>query len=365
MGRAKPSTMREGIKLGNGIPFFGFDMGKKYKIVFPSVAGDIFAYMETVHTTNLNGKFGKIRCTNADFQVNEESKAAVQKLNEHGEFAVDPATGRVLNDGSCPVCELHKLYKEFVFAEGEKFKAENPTASEKEVKAFYRDLFKKAPVEAAYDKNSDGVTEIQTTKILLGLVYLLDEKGNYVLDSEGSPQYVINVFDLSEARYKKLYNIAETNKEYLSETLTAITDESGFAWTEFIWDFPKRDDKPASGKDLVMSIVPSGHSAIEKYNALHGKIVEELGDGEKYEKLFEGIGSIRIRTIPEIEKDLQGKLQTYRTALDKDAKEQLGEELDGEEKHISETDGETLLAETEATPPQIDLNESGADAFLG
>lgn len=368
MGRTKPSTMREGVKLGSGMPYFSFEDGKKYKIVFPAIGGDIFAYMEAVHTTHINGKFGKIRCVNANYQVNEESKQAVIKYNENHELALDNASGRVLNDGTCPVCELESLYRQYVFAEGEKFKAENPNATEKERKAFYKKLFDKAPVDAVADKDANKVLKLKTTKILLGLVYTLDEKNNYVTDNDGFPQYTLQIFDLSDARYEKIFSAAENNKEYMSETLQKYTDEDGLAWTEFIFDFPNRDgDKALSGKDLNISVVPSGHSAIEKYDALYGKIVEELGDGEKFEKIFENLNSLRVRNIPEIEKDLQGKLQLYRDTLSDKEKEELDEELEKEEKHITEEEGEKLLADTEKPAVATETateTASGADAFL-
>lgn len=369
MGRAKPSTMREGVKVnkGAGLPYFGWEMGKKYKVVFPTVAGerDVFAYMEAVHQIMINGKFGKIRCVNAQYQVSEESKEAVVRVDENGELLKDNASGRVLNDGTCPLCELEMLYRQFVFHEVEKWKEEHPDATDKEISAEYRKLFDRAPVDPVAKKNKDGELKINTTKILLGLVYKIDEKGNYVLDKDGYPLYDIQVFDFSDSRYGKLHSAAENSKEYMSDKLKAVTDDFGLAWAEFIFDFPARDEKAQSGKDLTITVVPSGFSAIEKYDALLEKIQGELSEAEPFEKIFENLPSLKVRSIPEIEKELQGKLSQYRAYMSEVEKADLDESLSEDEKYLSNEDAEALLEEELNGGSTFEgKEESGEEAFL-
>lgn len=368
MGRVKPSTMREGVKVTQGIPFFKFEMGKKYKVVFPSLVGekDVFAYMEAAHQVSINGRFAKLRCVNADYQVSEQSKLAVVRTDENGELLKDPASGRVLNDGSCPLCELEYLYRQFVFHEVEKWKEANPEASDKEISEQYKALFQKKPVEGVTKRNKDNELKINTTKILLGAVYRLDEKNNYVLDKDGYPVYDIQVFDFSDTRYDKLHSVADNNKEYLSDGIKAITDEFGLAWAEFVFDFPARDDKAQSGKDLTIAAIPSGHSAVEKYNDLQNKIETELGDGSSFEEIFENLPALRVRSIPELEKELQGKLQQYRETLSETDREELDEKLSEDEKYITNEDAEKLLDEelSGGSSTFEKKEDAGEDAFL-
>lgn len=367
MGRVKPSTMRDGAKIQKGAPYFKFDMGKKYKIVFPTLVGenDVFAYMEAVHKVNIGGRFASIRCVNAKYQVSEESRAAVIRVDENGEFLTDPSSGRILNNGECPLCELEYLYRQWVFTEVEKFKEANPGATKEEISKQYRQLFDKKPVEGVTKKNDEGEVTINTTKVMLGVVYQLDSENKYVLDREGNPVFEVKIFDFSDSRYQKLIALADNSKEYMSETLKEITDEFGLAWAEFQFDFPKRDDKAASGKDLTISVVPSGHSAVEKYKGLKDAIQAELGDGAKYEEIFESLPSLKVRSIPEIEKDLQGKLAEFRALMSEGEKEELVERLSEDEKVLSNADAEELL-EGDLKTADLKVDEPvGEDAFLG
>ena len=166
--------------------------------------------------------------------------------------------------------------------------------------------------------------------------------------------------------YDKLYSTAENNKDYMSDKLKAITDESGLAWSEFIFDFPVREEKAQSGKDLTIAIVPSGHSAIEKYDGLLEKVREELTESEKFEAIFENLPSLRVRTIPEIEKELQGKLTQYREYMSEAEKTELDESLSADEKYLSNEEAEALLNE-DLNGGSADVavdTESGEDEFL-
>lgn len=367
MGRVKPSQMREGVTVTKGMPFFKWDMGNKYRIVFPTLQGekDIFAFMEAVHTVRINGRFAKIRCVNAEYQVSEESKLAVIRYDENGELAKDPSSGRILNDGTCPLCELEYLYRQFVFAEVEKFKEANPDATEAEIKKQYKEHFDAAPVEGVKTRTEDG-EKLNTTKVILGIVYKLDKDGKYVLDREGYPVYEIKGFDLSDSRYNRIASAAKNNLEYISDSIAEITDEEGIAWTEFLFDFPERADKAASGKDMIISVIPTGHSAVEKYPSVVEKIQAELGDGAKYEDEFQKLNSLRVRTIPEIEKDLQGKLQQFRATMSDAEKDELGDRISKSEKTISAETAEELLGDSISGGSSAfeDKQESGEDAFL-
>lgn len=357
MGRAKPSTLREGVKLGSGIPYFKFEMGKKYRLLFPGVGGerDVFAYHETTHNYRPGkNKFQKFRCINENYQVNEDSKAAVVKLGEDGEFAVD-ASGNVLNNGKCPLCELEYLYRKYVYAEVEKYKAENPNASDDEIKKVYKKLFDAEPVSGAVIRSDEG-RKPSTTQVFLALVYKLDEKGNYIKDSEGAPEYSLALFDLSESRYNNILSVVNANKEYMSDTLKDITSEDGLLWSELNFDYPKAETKAASGKGLVITAVPAGHSAIEKYDGLFAKVTESLVDVEKIEKTFEELPSLRVNTIPHLQSLLQAKIDQYTPEMTEDEAEELSE------KTISEEDNKELLADIEDKKEDA---SSGADAFLG
>ena len=194
----------------------------------------------------------------------------------------------------------------------------------------------------------------------------MDEKNAYVLDKEGAPVYEVNVFDFSDSRYDKLYSTAENNKDYMSDKLKEITDENGLAWSEFIFDFPVREEKAQSGKDLTIAIVPSGHSAIEKYDGLLEKVREELTETEKFETIFDNLPSLRVRTVPEIEKELQGKLTQYRDYMSEAEKTELDESLSADEKYLSNEEAEALLNE-DLNGGSADVavdTESGEDEFL-
>lgn len=370
MGRVKPSQMRDGAKVqgGGSVPYFKWDMGKKYKVVFPTLQGenDVFAYMEAAHKVTINGRFSTARCVSAKYQVSEDSKLAVVRRDENGDFAKDPSSGRILNDGSCPLCEMEYLYRQWVFTEVEKFKAENPNATDKDVSARYKELFDKAPVEPSHKRNNEtGEIEIATTKVLLGVVYTLDENNKYVTDAEGKPVFEVKVFNLSDSRYKKILNVAEGNKEYISNELEAITDEYGLAWVEFSFDFPKADDKADSGKNLTITAVPSGRSAVETYPGTKEAIQEVLGDGTKYEEMFENLPSLKVRSIPELENMLAGKLSEYREKMSKDEKEELVERLSADEKVITSEEASELLGKAVAESKAVDKESVGEDAFLG
>lgn len=369
MGRVKPSQMREGAKVqgGSSVPYFKFDMGKKYKVVFPTIAGekDVFAYMEAAHKVTVNGRFSTIRCVNAKYQVSEESRLAVVRTGEDGELLKDPSSGRVLNDGTCPMCELEYLYRQWVFTEVEKFKEENPNATDKDISAKYRELFDKAPVEPVYKRDKEtGEITINTTKVLLGVVYTLDESNKYILDASGNPVFDIQIFNLSDSRYNKILAVAENNKEYISKELEEITDEFGLAWVEFSFDFPKADDKADSGKNLTISAIPMGRSAVETYPGTREAIQEAIGDGTKYEEIFENLGSLKVRSIPEIEKDLQGKVAEYRSLMSKEEKEELVDRLSADEKVITGADASKLL-DKEVAEVESKEDAVGEDVFLG
>lgn len=369
MSRVKPSEARDGVTLTQGIPFFKWEMDKKYKLVFPIPKGeeDVFLYQGATHNIRINGKFRKKRCVHSDYQVTESSKDQVIKVDENGEYLKDPASGRVLNDGTCPLCELEYLYRQWIFNDVEEWKKNNPDAGKKEISAQYKSRFDKSPVDSAYNRNKDDVLKINTSNFILGVVYKLDDKDSIVLDKDGFPVYEVNVFDLSESRFSKLMDAAETNKEYMSDSLSSITDEDGFAWTEFVWSFPKRDDKALSGKDLTISIVPSGHSAVEKYDALEDKIKEELSDIETLENVFENLPALKVNSIPNLEKDLQGKLQQYRKEMSESEEEELSDKLSEDEKYISSEDAEKLLDKDVGTSGAEDFKdkaESGSDSFL-
>lgn len=367
MGRVKPSAMREGVKITQGMPFFKWDMGNKYKVIFPSLKDetDVFAYMQASHQVKINGRFTKLRCVHADFQISENGKAEVIKVDENGELVKELSSGRVMNDGTCPLCELEYLYRGWVFNEVNAFKEANPEASDEVIKKLYREHFEKKPVESVTKTNKDKENKINTTKILLGVVYTLDEKNNYVLDKDGYPVYSTQVFDLSDSRYDKLHTAAENNKEYLSDTLKALTDDVGLSWTEFVFDFPARDDKAASGKDMTIAVIPSGYSAVEKYNDLKNKIEAELGDGSEFEEIFENLPALRVRSIPELEKELQGKLQQFREIMSDEEKSELDERLSEDEKYVSNEDAEKLLNDELKTGSEFEEKEdAGEDAFL-
>lgn len=360
MGRAKPSTLREGVKLGSGIPYFKFEMGKKYRLLFPGVGGerDVFAYHETTHNYRPGkNKFQKLRCINENYQVNEDSKAAVVKNGEDGTFAVD-ANGNELNNGKCPLCDLEYLYRKHVYAEVAKYKEENPNATDDDIKKLYKKLFDAEPVSSAVIRDDNG-RKPSTTQVFLALVYKLDDKGQYILDSEGAPEFSLALFDLSESRYNNILSVVGANKEYMSDTLKDITDEDGLLWSEFNFDYPKAETKAASGKGLTITAVPAGHSAIEKYNGLLDKISTSLSDVEKIEKTFEELPSLRVNTAPYLQSLLQAKVDMYTPEMTEEEAEEL------QEKTISEADNKELLADIEDEGTEPKDASSGADAFLG
>lgn len=346
MGRVTSSQLREDVRFSTGIPYFKYDPGKKYKVLFPSLPGekDIFAYMESTHDVKIGG-FKTIRCVNADYQVSADSKSAVVKVAEDGTLALDAATGKALNDGSCPLCELHYLYNRWVYADMNKWKEENPGADDAEYKKRFKDLINRNPVTPSMEKNRQTKEKkIHVSRVVLGVVFELKQDGTYVLDSEGAPVYNIVTFNFSDSRYRLLHAAAANNKEFMSDVVKNITCNDGVAWQEFIWNFPAMERKEDSGKGLTINAIPGGRSAVELYNGLKEKIEKDL-TSTNFDDIFLQMPSLRVRSIQEIEKELQGKLQQYRANLSEDEKSDLDERLSEDEKYISSEDAEKLLDE--------------------
>lgn len=362
--RVKPSVARKGVSVVSGIPYFKWEPGNRYKILFPILKDDedVFMYQSPVHDTNIGGQYRQYRCINEKYQIHENGASQVIKVDENGNLMTDPTTGRVLNDGNCPICELDYLYRQHVGSIMDDWEKENPDATKDEKKKKWRELFDKNPVKGVINTDKDGNRNIVTTTIALGIVFTLDDKGKYVLDKEGYPVFEVNQFNFTSARFRKIMSAIDLQSEYAPESIKAITDESGLAWRELILDFPE-GDKTTSGKEMTATVVPNGFSAIEKTEGFVEKVQDNLPSEEELSKSFGNLNSVKVHSIPELEKALQGRLKQYRDLMSDEELADLDESLAEDEKYLSSDEAEELLdAEMENTFQ--DKSEAGDDAFL-
>lgn len=302
MARVTVEQSQKIARAGKGVKMFSFDIGKLYHVLFlgEKVGEDeqgkpIWApilYMNPTHQVRgIQGGGFEVRCANKDLNTSN-----VVKTDKEGNLLVNSLTGRPINDGTCPYCELEKDYSKWVFKEREKFIKENPHATEKEIKDFTRKLFNRAPVSQA-----------QHVRVMLVAIFELGNDGKVVTDRDGNKVYQIQAMRFSEHRFtNKLLEQVEIVKMNLEDE-----NDDGLAWHEYYFKFPKNehDSKMISGKD--MTITPVQFPILDSDEGLRKQLIEEVEELD-LDELENNIYIYKLKSLEEMERDIS----LYRTKID-------------------------------------------------
>ncbi len=282
-----------------GVRTFSFEMGKLYHVLFLGYkAGekdgkDLFEpvlFSNPTHNFRKEGKNITVRCAKQRNNID-----SVTLTNEDGSLMKDPRSGRVLNDGTCPYCEVMTLYNKIMFAEREKYISENPSLSKDEIKDYTRKLFSNKPV-----------AEIITSRTLLVAVFELDTKNKIVKDDDGNPSYNIMFMSMTPNRWQnKFMEQVELMKMGLEDE-----DDSGIAFHEYYFKFPKidkhsseRQNKMESGKEMSISIVQN--PVLPSNENMKKELAEKVEEMSKnFDTLEQNIIGYRLKTLEEMERDL-------------------------------------------------------------
>lgn len=331
MARVSVEQSQRIVRSSKGIKMFKFEPGELYHIIFlgekvgetedGQILWEPIMYMNPVHDVRKDGKGFRTRCANEKYNISD-----VVLRDESGKVLKDPRTGRPFNDGSCPYCELHRLYAEMVFAERDKFVSENPGISDKEVKNFLRKKFLKSPV-----------TQAQQQRVFLVAVLEIDAKGKPITDTEGNKIYSIMGMEFSEHRFtNKLLEQVELVKMGLEDE-----NDKGIAWHEYYFKFPKAENKMVSGKD--MSITPVSSPVLKQDKELFKELVDEV-EKLDLDALEDLMYIYKLKTIEEMERDIAPLMSLVRDNMSEEDIEDAKEVL-GEDDVISDDDIEELIGE--------------------
>jgi len=327
MARVTVAESQKIARSTKGVRMFNFEMGGFYHILFlGEKVGDRqepIMYMNPTHNIKKDGKGFEVRCANEKHNI---SNVVLRDAN--GELMRDPRTGKPLNDGTCPYCEVRKLYNKYAFAKRDQWIKENPTASKEEIKKYTKKLFEKATV-----------SDVSQVRVMLVAVFELDQKGKPLTDADGNKIYTIQAMKFSEHRFtNKLLDQVEIKKMSLDDE-----NDGGIAWHEYYFKFPKADNKMLSGKD--MSITPVASPILASDPGLRAKLEAEIAELD-LDALEEQLYVFKLKTLEEMERDVAPQRSRIIAAMsDEDiaeAMEELGEEELVDEDDINEIMGEEV-----------------------
>lgn len=337
MARVTVSESQKNLGKQKGLRMFSFDPGKLYHVLFlgEELGGkdEPIMYLNYTHNVKKDGKGFEVRCANQDYNLDD-----VSVRDESGEIVIDPRTGKAVNDGTCPYCEVRDLHTKYVFQKRKEWIEENPAATEDQIKAQTRKLFQTVPV-----------TEPTKRRVLLTAIFELDDKKKLVKDEEGNPKYSIMGMRFTENQFnKKLLEQAEIRKMNLEE------DDDGLAWHEYYFNYPKSDNKMISGKD--MSITPVANELARNNPGLKAKLEEEIVN-LNLDELEEMMLVFKLKTLEQMERDIAPlKSRITEDMSDEDIQDAL-DEL-GEEDIISDEEASKLMGKekfsTEVTNEDIE-----------
>lgn len=353
MARVTVEESQRIINISRGIRMFNFEVGRIYHVLFlGEKVGETpeglpleepILYMNPTHNVRKGNKGFEARCANEKFNISN-----VVLKDDKGQLMVDPRTGTPLNDGTCPYCELQKLFSKVAFKKREDWIAENPEASKKEIKEYTRKLFENAPVQ-----------QPSQARVFLVAVFELDAKGRVMADSEGNKLYNIMGMKMSEHRFdNKFLEQVEIKRMSLEE------HDKGIAWHEYYFKFPKNDQnsKMLSGKDLNVSAVPN--PVLQSDPGLKEELIKKIEEID-LDELEEQIFVYKLKTLDEMNKDiapLMSKVKENMTDEEiEQLKEELGEDSTVDDEEVKEIMGEDIKKEVK-TENKVDTT-SGESAF--
>ena len=357
------------VRSTKGVRLFKFEMGKIYHMVFlgrevekDEEGESIFEpilFVNPVHTIKKDGKSLQVRCANQNKNLSN-----VVLTNEEGELLKDPKTGRVLNDGKCPYCELRNLYLDWRNKKVQEWEEKNPNASKKE----RRELFDKL-------KEKEPVSKIDQQNVIFAAIFELDNN-KIPEDSEGKKLYNIQGVKMSDYMFNDKFLPAVEIKRMEIEN----PNDKGIAWHEYYFKYPKKDNKRDAGRDV--SISPANKKILEKDPDLFEELKEEV-EKLDLDAIENQIFQFRLKSLDEMERDIEPQMSVMREEMsDEDlekAKEKLGEEktaTDDDIKNIAgveeesdesddskESEGKEKMKEDESEEEELEEEVSGEDAF--
>lgn len=302
MARVSLAESEKIVAQGRGIKKFKAEIDKVHRFIFPvDETGMPFLYMNRVHTVNLGAVKGRAACT----------KGFSDFLNEaEGILRQDPTTGRPLNDGSCPYCELMALYNRVVEEKKDEFVAKNPDATDKQIKEFKAELYKSAPVKRAED-----------LRVFLVARILTDKTGMELTKVDNKPQFEVGFLTVSPTQYDNKFKPA----------LVQLGGKLDF--TDILFNYPPADSVMAAAKDLT--IMPAIKQINTDYPTLRDdilKAIQELNPDTVEDKVYEfrreSVSSIR-RKIAAVESRVGAELsEEQREQLKKDLQSSIGPNAD-------------------------------------
>lgn len=287
-------SQMKGLRIFKGTP------GKIHRIIFPVDENDQFyLYAVPQHRYNLGSQArGRARCLKK-FELRDEN----------GNLKLDPATGKPINDGTCPYCELLDLYYKVASARMKKFDDENPNASEKERKEFYKRFIQKTPVSKPELMRGFLVGEI-----------MMDESGKPVM-VDGKPLVELKFLTMTPNQYEVKF-----------KSVLSIVG-SDYKWMEVLFTYPKGEPME-SNKNMTMQYAPK--QLVNEYPSIKedliAKIKELYPNGAPENALVdpveEMIFSFRPESVIDVRRKLAGQFSRLSEELPQEDKEKIADEID-------------------------------------
>jgi hypothetical protein len=280
-----------GLRRFKGVP------GNRYRIIFPVDAdGNEYLFATPAHQINLGKIRGRARC--------------IKDYIPDGDI-IDKTTGKPKWDGSCPYCEVMQLFAKIRNMKMEQFKAENPEATDKEQKEYYKELSQSQPA---------GRVELQ--RGFLVAVIQTDATGKTPVMVDGKPAFDIMFLPMTENQF---------SKKFRDNVLFQIDNKLDF--TEVFFTFPE-GDQMQSAKDLSMSLVVGQSLVTEE---LKKDIIEQI-ESLDLNTIEDKVLSFKPETLAEINRKLEPVQNRLTSGLTDEEKENLATQLASSAVVIDEED---------------------------
>lgn len=286
-----------GLRRFKGVP------GNRYRIIFPVDAeGNEYLFAEPAHQINLDRIRGRARC--------------IKDYIPEGDI-IDKTSGKPKWDGSCPYCEVMQLFAKIRNIKMEQYKAENPDATDKQQKEYYKELSQSQPA---------GRVELQ--RGFLVAVIQTDATGKTPVMVDGKPAFDIMFLPMTENQF---------SKKFRDNVLFQIDNKLDF--TEVFFNYPE-GDQMQSAKELGMSLVVGQSLVTEE---LKKDIIEQI-ESIDLETIEDKVLSFKPETLAEINRKLEPVQNRLTDGLTDEEKENLVTQLASNAVVIDEEDI-TKLAE--------------------
>lgn len=309
-----------------GLRIFKFEVGETYRYIFPvdPLTEEVILYATPVHQINLGAQKGTSKCVDGYVQYEPGTT----------NLAIDPATGKPVNDGSCPYCEVLYLSNKIINIKMAVWREENPDASDKEVKEKFKELFSAMPVQKQKVQRGFIVARIAT-----------DKSGN-VSSSEGGVGFELGFLPMSE-------------NQYITRFKTALKQYDDKAeWAELLFAYPEASSKMESAKNL--QIMPVVKSVLINNPDIKDAIMEAVGELD-LDTIEEKVYTFRPESISAIERKLASKTSALVDSLTEEQKEELNKTLTSNLANAEASTLEDVLNIVNDSDEEIDGEESGTD----